>query len=97
MVEIEIGVLPGRCLNRRIGERQTPIAKIDPRKRQRNSSGARTKSMFTTERTRCRFTEANPGPPEDYRECANESQSLLVLAAQMDFFDVAKGPPQLER
>lgn len=53
--------------------------------------------MFTTERTRCRFTADNPGPPEDYRECANESQSLLVLAAQMDFFDVAKGPPQLER
>jgi hypothetical protein len=52
MVEIEIGVLRGRCLNRRIGERATLVAKIEAWKRQRNASGARINWMFTTDRAR---------------------------------------------
>ena len=41
MVEIEIGVLRGQCLDRRIGEREVLDAEIDAWQRQRNASGAR--------------------------------------------------------
>ena len=40
MVEIEIGVLRGQCLDRRIGERDLLVSEIDARQRQRNASGA---------------------------------------------------------
>jgi hypothetical protein len=40
MVEIEIGVLHGQCLDRRIGERETLIAEIEAWQRLRNASGA---------------------------------------------------------
>jgi transposase len=43
MVEIEIGVLRGQCLDRRIGERETLIAEIGAWQRQRNASGDRIK------------------------------------------------------
>jgi hypothetical protein len=42
MVEIEIGVLRGQCLDRRIGERETLIAEIEAWQRQRNAAGALT-------------------------------------------------------
>ena len=41
MVEIEIGVLRGQCLDRRIGEREVLVSEIDAWERQRNASGAR--------------------------------------------------------
>ena len=43
MVEIEIGVLRGQCLDRRIGEREVLVSEIDAWQRQRNESGARIK------------------------------------------------------
>src|SRR6202049_4326877 len=49
MVEIEIGVLRGQCLDRRIGERQRLVAEIAAWERQRNAAGARVNWMFTTE------------------------------------------------
>ena len=41
MVEIEIGVLRGQCLDRRIGERNILVADIEAWQRQRNASGVR--------------------------------------------------------
>jgi hypothetical protein len=60
MVEIEIGVLRGQCLNRRIGARETLVAEINAWKHQRNAAGARIKWMFTTERTRNKLSRAYP-------------------------------------
>jgi transposase len=60
MVEIEIGVLRGQCLNRRIGERETLVAEVEAWKRQRNGSGARIKWMFTTQRARDKLARVYP-------------------------------------
>jgi transposase len=60
MVEIEIGVLRGQCLDRRIGERQRLAAEIDAWEHQRNTAGARVKWMFTTERARTKLARAYP-------------------------------------
>src|SRR5438270_4639039 len=43
MVEIEIGVLRGQCLNQRIGERKKLVSQIAAWQRQRNSARARIK------------------------------------------------------
>jgi transposase len=60
MVEIEIGVLRGQCLDRRIGERQRLVAEIAAWEHQRNAAGARVKWMFTTERARTKLARAYP-------------------------------------
>jgi hypothetical protein len=65
-VEIEIGVLCGQCLDRRIGERETLVAEIEAWQRQRNASGARIKWQFTTEKARNKLGRAYP-------DTANES------------------------
>jgi transposase len=66
MVEIEIGVLRGQCLNRRIGERETLVTEINAWKRQRNATGAKIKWMFTTDRARDKLARVYP-------KIANES------------------------
>src|ERR1700731_4504776 len=60
MVEIEIGVLRGQCLDRRIGERPRLVAEIAAWEEQRNAAGARVKWMFTTERARAKLARAYP-------------------------------------
>jgi transposase len=60
MVEIEIGVLRGQCLDRRIGERNVLITEIDAWQRQRNDSGARIKWRFTTQKARNKLARAYP-------------------------------------
>ena len=60
MVEIEIGVLRGQCLDRRIGERQRLVTEIAAWERQRNAAAARVKWMFTTERARAKLARAYP-------------------------------------
>jgi hypothetical protein len=60
MVEIEIGVLRGQCLDRRIGERERLVAEIVAWEGQRNDAGARTTWMFTTERARNKMARAYP-------------------------------------
>ena len=52
MVEIEIGVLRGQCLDRRIGERDLLVSEINAWQWQRNASGARVKWKFTTQKAR---------------------------------------------
>jgi transposase len=60
MVEIEIGVLRGQCLDRRIGERERIVAEIDAWERARNASGARINWMFNTQRAREKLGRAYP-------------------------------------
>jgi transposase len=69
MVEIEIGVLRGQCLDRRIGERETLIAEIEAWQRQRNASGDRITWKFTTQKARDKLVRAYP-------DIAKESKSL---------------------
>jgi transposase len=60
MVEIEIGVLRGQCLDRRIGEREVLASEIEAWQRQRNASGARIKWKFTTQTARTKLARAYP-------------------------------------
>jgi hypothetical protein len=60
MVEIEIGVLRGQCLDRRIGAREVLVAEIEAWERQRNASGARVKWKFTTQKARDKLARAYP-------------------------------------
>jgi hypothetical protein len=59
MVEIEIGVLRGQCLDRRIDD---PMLRreIEAWERQRNAAGARIKWMFTTNKARAKMGRAYP-------------------------------------
>jgi transposase len=60
MVEIEIGVLRGQCLDRRIDNHQILEAEIAEWERQRNAARARIKWMFTTQRARIKLLRAYP-------------------------------------
>ena len=60
MVEIEIGVLRGQCLDRRIGEPGRLICEIAAWQRQRNASGARIDWKFTTQKARDKLARAYP-------------------------------------
>ena len=60
MVEIEIGVLRGQCLDRRIDSREQLESEIAAWERQRNASGARIKWMFTTDKARTKMARAYP-------------------------------------
>ncbi len=60
MVEIEIGVLRGQCLDRRIGEREILVSEIAAWQKQRNASGARIKWKFTTKKARDKLAHAYP-------------------------------------
>ncbi len=69
MVEIEIGVLRGQCLDRRIGEREILIAEIEEWQRLRNTAGDRIKWKFTTQKARDKLARAYP-------DTTKESKSL---------------------
>ena len=60
MVEIEIGVLRGQCLDRRIDEPDRLVREIAAWERQRNAAGARIKWMFTTDKARAKMGRAYP-------------------------------------
>jgi transposase len=60
MVEIEIGVLRGQCLDRRIGTRQRLESEILAWERQRNAARARIKWMFTIDKARTKMGRAYP-------------------------------------
>ena len=62
MAEIEIGVLRGQCLDRRIGERGQLEREIAAWERARNAAGARVQWMFTTEKARAKMGRAYPVP-----------------------------------
>src|SRR5207342_752169 len=60
MVEIEIGVLRGQCLDRRIATQEQLIAESAAWERLRNASKARIKWMFTPEKARAKMGRAYP-------------------------------------
>ena len=60
MVEIEIGVLRGQCLDRRIGERAMLEAEVDAWKQLRNTKRDSIKWMFDTHRAREKLARAYP-------------------------------------
>jgi transposase len=60
MVEIEIGVLKGQCLDRRIDTREGLEWEIAAWERERNAAGARITWMFTTEKARTKLGRAYP-------------------------------------
>ncbi len=62
MVEIEIGVLRGQCLDRRIATQEQLVSEIAAWEQQRNASGARIKWMFTTAKARAKMGRAYPEP-----------------------------------
>ena len=62
MAEIEIGVLKGQCLDRRIDTRAQLEREILAWQQQRNAAGARVKWMFTTEHARAKMGRAYPKP-----------------------------------
>jgi hypothetical protein len=62
MVEIEIGVLRGQCLDRRIATYEQLVSEIAAWEKQRNASGARIKWMFTTAKARAKISLAYPDP-----------------------------------
>jgi len=62
MVEIEIGVMVGQCLDRRIPDKGTLVAEVVAWERQRNAERARINWMFTVERARAKLGKAYPVP-----------------------------------
>jgi hypothetical protein len=62
MVEIEIGVLKGQCLDRRISEPEVLTAEITAWERARNSAGARIHWMFMIDKARAKMGRAYPQP-----------------------------------
>jgi len=65
MVEIEIGVLRGQCLDRRIDDPKCLINEIAAWEQQRNATGARIRWMFTTEKARAKMGRAYPVPSKE--------------------------------
>jgi transposase len=62
MAEVEIGVLRGQCLDRRIGERDQLEREIAAWEQARNAAGARVRWLFTTEKARAKMGRAYPMP-----------------------------------
>jgi transposase len=73
MVEIEIGVLKGQCLDRRIDNPEELACEIAAWERRRNASGARVKWMFTTDKARTKMGRAYPKPAAKLDQPANQS------------------------
>jgi DDE superfamily endonuclease len=78
MVEIEIGVLRSQCLDRRIDSQERLVSEIAAWERQRNSSRARIKWMFTTEKARAKSSQ-----PKSHNHCDE------VLDGSIEDFDAA--------
>ena len=62
MVEIEISVLAGQCLDRRIESYPRLVAETASWEKQRNAARARVNWMFTTEKARSKMGRAYPKP-----------------------------------
>lgn len=75
MVEIEIGVLKGQCLDRRIDNKDFLVSEIAAWERRRNDSGERIKWMFTSEKARQKMARAYPTPTAAHA-AAKKSLSL---------------------
>jgi transposase len=70
MVEIEIGVLVGQCLDRRIPDKATLAAEIAHWERRRNADRAHIKWLFTVDRAREKLGRSYPNPAQLMRTLA---------------------------
>lgn len=73
MVEIEIGVMVGQCLDRRIPDKATLIAEVGHWERQRNAEGATINWLFTVEKARKKLGRSYPVPASAALEGAARS------------------------
>jgi transposase len=64
MVEIEIGVMVGQCLDRRIPDKATLVSEVANWQRRRNAERARINWMFTIDRARLKLRRAYPVPAD---------------------------------
>ena len=62
MVEIEIGVMVGQCLDRRIGDKAALASEIKEWEQRRNRERARIKWLFTIDRARQKLKRSYPLP-----------------------------------
>ncbi len=60
MVEIEIGVMVGQCLDRRIPDKALLVSEIKRWERRRNTEKARINWLFTVERAREKLGRSYP-------------------------------------
>ncbi|TQF32861.1 IS630 family transposase [Bradyrhizobium sp. UNPA324] len=65
MVEIEIGVLRGQCLDRRIDDSKRLRREIAIWERRRNAARSRVKWMFTTDKARAKMGRAYPATSKE--------------------------------
>ena len=65
MVEIEIGVLRGQCLDRRIDDPKRLRREITAWERRRNAARSRIKWMFTTDKARAKMGRAYPATSKE--------------------------------
>jgi hypothetical protein len=65
MVEIEIGVLRGQCLDRRIDDPKRLRREIAAWERQRNAARSRIKWMFSTDKARAKMGRAYPNTSKE--------------------------------
>jgi transposase len=70
MVEIEIGVMVGQCLDRRIPDKETLTAEIVAWERRRNAAKERIQWMFTTDRAREKLGRVYPTPASQSAKAA---------------------------
>ena len=76
MVEIEIGVLAGQCLDRRIESYPRLVAEVAAWEKQRNAAHARVRWSFTTEKARAKMGRAYPRPINLKRPAARRPQRV---------------------
>jgi hypothetical protein len=79
MVEIEIGVLRGQCLNRRTDDPKRLISEIAAWEKQRNTAGAPLKWMFTTEKARAKMGRACGKLNFITEKCRSLGNGLLMM------------------
>ena len=70
MVEIEIGVLKGQCLDRRIADQRTLVREVSAWQRARNKAKARIRWMFDVSKAREKMGNLYPTPAEAPRRAA---------------------------
>ena len=70
MVEIEIGVMVGQCLDRRIPDKITLVSEVASWERRRNAERARINWMFTIDRARLKLRRAYPLPADQPAQAA---------------------------
>ncbi len=79
MVEIEIGVLRGQCLDRRIDKKDRVVAEIAAWEKQRNEACARINWMFTPSVLAPSSHALTPTQPKSHNWCAEVRGDRVVM------------------